>query len=79
MGGGGIMIWAGIGYYGRYKVYLSLFCKMNAKNYLELISKQIERYAIRIFGFIFQQDNAAVHTAKIVKSYFEANNILLLE
>ena len=29
--------------------------------------------------FIFQRDNATVHTAKVVKSYFAANNIPLLE
>ena len=40
---------------------------MNAKIYLELISEQIERCTTRIpgNGFIFQQDNAAVHTAKV--------------
>jgi len=48
---------------------------------VQLISEQIERHATRISGemFTFQQDNAAVHSAKVVKSYFTANNIPLLE
>jgi hypothetical protein len=54
---------------------------MNSKMYLQLISEQIERHGTRISGekFTFQQDNAAVHSAKVVKSYFTANNIPLLE
>ncbi|KAK2586497.1 hypothetical protein KPH14_011395 [Odynerus spinipes] len=54
---------------------------MNSDKYLKLISEQMTTHAARISGekFIFQQDNAAVHTAKIVKSFFNTNNIPILK
>ena len=69
------MGWYRLPWKNRYKVYL------NAKNYLKLISEEIERCATEISGngSIFQQDNAVVHTAKVTKLRFEANNISLLE
>jgi transposase len=80
IGSGGVMIWTGIGYHGRTDIKF-IGGKINSKMYLQLISEQIERHATRISGekFTFQQDNTAVHSAKVVKSYFKANNIPLLE
>ncbi|KOC59908.1 hypothetical protein WH47_10550, partial [Habropoda laboriosa] len=48
---------------------------------LDLIREQIETHVTRISReqFIFQQDNAAVHTAKVVQTYFKTNNIPLLK
>ena len=71
-----------------YKVYQFVFYlkktgikfigrKINSKMYFQLISEQIERHATRVSGekFTFQQDNAEVNSAKVVKSYFKANII----
>ncbi|CAK9833057.1 Transposable element Tc3 transposase [Anthophora retusa] len=80
MGGGGIMIWSGIGYYGKMDINF-ISGKLNSKKYLEMIDQQINAYATRIAGdkFIFQHDNAAVHTAKVVKAYFSSKNIRILD
>lgn len=76
MGGGGIMVWAGIGYNGK----TDLISVQN-ECYRNLIQEQITKYAARIANedFIFQQDNAAIHTAEIVKKYFLAKNIPVLD
>ncbi|CAK9806981.1 Transposable element Tc3 transposase [Anthophora quadrimaculata] len=80
MGGGSIMLWAGIGYNGKTDL-ISINCKMNATTYRNLIQNQIAKYATHIAreDFIFQQDNAAVHTAKVVKEYFSKENIAVLD
>ena len=80
MGGGSTMIWTGIGYNGKTDIVF-IEGSMNAVAYRKLIRKQIRKYAVHIAGsnFIFQQDNAAVHTAKIVKDYFSSKNIPLLD
>ncbi|CAK9810850.1 Transposable element Tc3 transposase [Anthophora plagiata] len=79
MGGGGVMVWAAIGYFGKMEIKF-IHGKMNSKYYLDLIKQQITKYALCISGsgFIYQQDNAAVHTAKFVKTYFEKEKIPVL-
>ena len=78
-GGGTVMVWAGIGYRGKTEIKFIQGC-MNSAGYLNLIKNQIQTYARRIARkkYLFQQDNAAVHTARIVKDYFQAENIKVL-
>ena len=47
---------------------------------MKLINEEITLHARRISEekFIFQQDNAAVHTAKIIKNYFDTHDIKVL-
>lgn len=63
----GIMVWASIGYNGNTEIKF-ISGKRNSKNYLDLIKDQLDNYALHISdtGFIFQQDNAAIHNSKLV-------------
>lgn len=79
-GGGSVMVWSGIGYSGKMDIK---FCsgKITSKRYIEVINEQINSHAVRIAGpyFIFQQDNASIHRAKVVRDYFSEKNIQVLE
>lgn len=78
-GGGTVMIWAGIGYYGKTDIKF-VPQKMDSKKYLDLIASEITQPARENTNLplIFQQDNAAVHTARIVKKFFSDNNVDVL-
>ena len=73
------MIWAGIGYFGKTSIKF-IDGRMNSVRYINLIKKQINNHAERISesDYIFQQDNASVHTSRLVQSYFNENNISIL-
>ena len=53
---------------------------MNRVRYINLIKEQINNHAERISGpdYILQQDNAPVHTSRLVQSHFNENNISIL-
>ena len=53
---------------------------MNRVRYINLIKEQINNHAERISGpdYIFEQDNAPVHTSRLVQSHFNENNISIL-
>ena len=78
--GGGVMVWAGIGYYGNTEIKF-ISGTMKSPNYITLIDEQLKKHAVTSGGpnYIFQQDNASVHTAKAVKEYFRQQNIKILE
>ena len=52
---------------------------MNNVQYIKLIKEQINNRAERVSGldYIFQQDNASVHTSRLVQSYLNENNIYI--
>ena len=79
MGGGGVMVWAGIGHHGKADLVF-IDNRLNSQGYVRLLRDQLEKHTERIFDpiFIFQQDNAAVHTAKIVREHFEDDIIGVL-
>ena len=79
MGGGSVMVWAGIGYFGKTSIKF-IDERMNSVWYLNLIKEQINNHAERISGpdYIFQQNNAPVHTSRLVQSYFNESNISIL-
>ena len=70
---------AGIGYFGKTSVKF-IVGRMNRVRYINLIKEQINNHAERISGpdYILQQDNAPVHTSRLVQSYFHENNISIL-
>jgi len=76
--GGGIMIWGGITCKGKTNIHF-VDTKLKSNDYVKLIDEEIVNIK-QICGdkFIFQQDNASVHTNKVVKNYFERNNIKVL-
>ncbi|CAK9804825.1 Transposable element Tc3 transposase [Anthophora quadrimaculata] len=79
-GGGSVMVWGAISSKGVVDLKV-LKGRQNSKTYLEILKTA----KIRIFDvvrdnqWIFQQDNAAIHTAKLVKNWFEEQEIICLE
>ncbi|CAK9827463.1 Transposable element Tc3 transposase [Anthophora retusa] len=79
-GGGSVMIWGAISSKGVVDLRI-LKGRQNSKKYLEILKTA----KIRIFDvvrdnqWIFQQDNASIHSAKLVKDWFEEQEITCLE
>ena len=74
-GGGSVMIWASIGYQGKSPIVF-LEGRMNANRYIDLLRQQTNNFeAIAGDSFIFQQDNAPIHTAACVKKWLEENEV----
>ena len=78
-GGGSLMLWGSISCKGA--LSLERICgRQNANGYLQLLERQIEVIEDE-FGtenWIFQQDNAPIHTARTVKNWFASNNVEVL-
>ena len=79
MAGGSVMVRAGVGYFGKTSIKF-IVGRMCSVRYINLIKEQINNHAELISGpdYIFQQDNAPVHTSRLVQSYFHENNISIL-
>ena len=79
MGGGSVMVSVGIGYVGKTSIKF-INGRMNSVRHMILIKEQINNHAERISGpdYISQQDNAPIHTSRLVQSYFHENNISIL-
>lgn len=78
-GGGSVMIWACIGYENKGDIVF-LPKKVNSEVYKRLLEKQKATFAELSRGEpIFQQDNAPIHNAKIIKDWFLMNNIEKLD
>lgn len=81
-GGGRMMIWGCITYYGVGDASW-IPDNMNADSYISVLKDYV--FASRDWNdmdpekFIFQQDNASVHTAKSTMSYIKKSNIPLME
>ena len=70
---GGVMEWGGNGY--NREMELQFITKqLKSEAYVKMISEQIQTSAKRVAGEndIFQQDNATIHTANIIKRYFSS-------
>lgn len=76
----GVMVWGCISSYGVGKIVM-LEGKVNATVYLKLLSEVIIPEGKRLIGddFILQQDNAPIHTAKIVTEYLKNQHAHVLE
>lgn len=76
---GGIMVWGAISYYGTVELSFQNV-RMTAVSYkaiLQLAFPQLQR----IFGplrWTFQHDNAPIHTARVVKSFIQEQDVELL-
>ena len=51
MGGGSVMVWVGIGYFGKTSIKF-INGKMNSVRYINLIKEQIDNHAERISGLL---------------------------
>lgn len=71
-GGGGIMVWGGISFDGRTELHIVDAGTLNAQRYLNVIQQYVVPFARRVGdNFLFMQDNARCHTARVVLQYLE--------
>ena len=72
-GGGSVMIWGAISWKSTGPM-ISLHGKINSRDYLQVLSDQVHPMVQALFpdgNAIFQDDNAPIHTARIVKEWHE--------
>lgn len=75
MGGGSIMVWAPIGFLNKGEITF-LPRRVNAEAYKNILEEaKIEFLGMAGENYIFQQDNAPVHNARTIKSWFQDHNI----
>uniref|UniRef100_A0A034VPZ2 Transposable element Tc3 transposase n=1 Tax=Bactrocera dorsalis TaxID=27457 RepID=A0A034VPZ2_BACDO len=77
---GGVMVWGAISYYGTCDLQF-LNTNMNANTYKNVLETAFPRFK-SLFGNVpwrFQHDNAPIHTARMIKSWIEAQNVDLLQ
>ena len=78
--GGGIMVWGGICANGKLPLII-IDGKFNALRYIEMLDDAgLSEEGIKLCGedFVFQQDNAPIHTARATMDYFHAMGIKVL-
>lgn len=76
---GGVMVWGSISFYGAIELVVQ-DTKMTGKTYKALLESVFPKIS-EVFGpipWIFQQDNAPIHTAREVKSFIANQNVHLL-
>jgi hypothetical protein len=77
---GGVMIWAAISYYGTIDLLIQSG-RIDGKTYISTLQTAFPK-CCELFGgntWIFQQDNAPIHTAKIVKEWINDQNIEVMQ
>ena len=77
---GGIMVWGAISYYGPIKLQFQS-TKMNAEHYKKVLERAFPE-CCDIFGprrWTYQQDNAPIHNARIVKAWISEQNVTLMD
>lgn len=80
MGGGSLMVWAAIGWKNNTEIIVCS-SKMNQENYKEILQENILGKGYHLAGpeFVFQQDNASIHTALSVKQWFSTKKLRVME
>lgn len=77
-GGGSVMIWAAISWYSAGPI-IQMSGRITANDYLDILNDEVLTMASILLPntAIFQDDNAPIHTAKMVQSWFnEHQNII---
>ncbi|CAF3429790.1 unnamed protein product, partial [Rotaria socialis] len=79
LGGGSVMIWASFGWGGKSSICF-VDGRMNAKGYREVLKKHLIDIDSCMDGsdWIFQQDNAPIHRAKVNLAWFKSKKINVL-
>lgn len=79
-GGGSLMVWAGFGHGGRTEIMV-LRGRQSATDYIQLLERHLLPHGQRIGGrnWVFQQDNAAIHTARVTKDWFARHQVTVLD
>lgn len=78
-GGGSVMIWAAFGWNGQSEISF-IESRLNAKGYQDVLKNHLINIGKKIGGqeWIFQQDNAPIHRAKVNILWFERQKINVL-
>jgi transposase len=81
-GGGKIMVWGCMTYYGLGDLSW-IPGKVNSEQYLNVLKDYVlqsrDWFGMDRETFVFQQDNASIHTARIIKDYFSQQQLTILE
>lgn len=79
-GGKSLMIWAAFSQKGKSDIAI-LDGRQNAQKYTETLQSHLIPFTARNYNssWIFQQDNASIHTARLTKSWFQEKNIQVME
>lgn len=77
---GGVIVWGAVSYYGTIDLVVqsARMTGNNYKNLLEVVFPKIRD----VFGpleWIYQHDNALIHTARVVKSWIASQNVETLK
>jgi transposase len=78
-GGGSIMVWGGFAADGKTALAI-LEGKQNAEKYCETLASHLRPCGRQLAGprWVFQQDNASIHTARATMAWFAANRVDVL-
>lgn len=76
VGGGSVMIWAAFGYHGKSEIHF-INERLNAQGYCKLLQTNLLDKAQICGGanWLFQQDNAPIHRAKLTSTWFSQRQI----
>lgn len=76
---GSVMTWAAMSYNGTIDIVF-LEGKQDSSKYIHLLEGEYKKICaiVKNSKWVFQQDNAPIHTAKQVKQWFDAKNIEVL-
>ncbi|GMF36073.1 unnamed protein product [Phytophthora fragariaefolia] len=79
-GGGSLMVWGGFSRGGKTEVAI-LVGKQNSNDYVYTLSEYMLPYVHMHFGleYIFQQDNASIHTSKRTAEFFEEQEVMVMK
>ena len=77
-GGGSVVIWAAVGYYTKSPIVF-LDGRVYSTRYGDLLKEQSAHFKLMGWpDFVFTHDNAPIHTARLIGSWFDQRHIEVL-